>query len=70
MVSDKPRNTVIVTSEFQQYIPKYERYERRKSRIAAHKPPCMDVKTGDRVRIGECRKISKTKSFVVLEKMK
>ncbi|MEM0372930.1 MAG: 30S ribosomal protein S17 [archaeon] len=70
VVSDKPKNTVIVQREYLTYIPKYERYERRKTKINAHKPPCMEVKTGDRVRIGECRKVSKTKSFVVLEKLK
>lgn len=69
MVSDKPRNTVIVASERLQYIPKYERYERRRSRIAAHRPQCIEVKSGNRVRIAECRKISKTKSFVVLERI-
>lgn len=67
VVSDKPKNTVIVERSHLQYIPKYERSERRKTRIAVHKPACMDVKTGDTVKIGECRKLSKTKAFVVME---
>jgi small subunit ribosomal protein S17 len=67
VVSDKPKNTVIVEREYIYFIPKYERYERRTTRISAHKPPCTAVKTGDRVKIGECRPISKTKSFVVIE---
>lgn len=70
VVSDKPKNTVIVQREYLNYVPKYERYERRRTKVNAHKPPCVDVKTGDRVRIGECRKVSKTKSFVVIEKLK
>ncbi|NYZ79981.1 30S ribosomal protein S17 [Candidatus Micrarchaeota archaeon] len=70
IVSDKPKNTVIVQREYLNYVPKYERYERRRTKVNAHKPPCVDVKTGDRVRIGECRKVSKTKSFVVIEKLK
>jgi len=70
IVSDKPKSTVIVQREYLNYVPKYERYERRRTKINAHKPPCMDVKTGDRVKIGECRKVSKTKSFVVIEKLK
>lgn len=49
------------------YIPKFERYEKRVSRIKAHVPPCIDVDKGDFVRIMETRKISKTKSFVVIE---
>lgn len=70
VVSDKSKNTVVVERKYLHYIPKYERYERRKTRINAHSPPCMDIKVGDKVRISECRKISKTKSFVVLEKIK
>ncbi|RLG21896.1 30S ribosomal protein S17 [Candidatus Micrarchaeota archaeon] len=65
VVSDKAKNTVTVEREYLQYIPKYERYERRKTKVHAHKPACMKVKVGDRVIIRECRKISKTKSFVV-----
>lgn len=49
------------------FLPKYERYEKRRSRIKAHVPPCMNVKKGDHVTIMESRKISKTKSFVVIE---
>lgn len=67
VVSDKPKNTVIVERSHLQNVHKYERSERRKTRIAAHKPACMEVKTGDTVRIGECRKLSKTKAFVVME---
>jgi len=70
VVSNKPKNTVIVEREYLRFIPKYERYERRKTRIAAHRPACMEVQTGDRVRIGECRKLSKTKSFVVTKIIK
>jgi small subunit ribosomal protein S17 len=69
VVSDKPKNTIIVEREYLQYIPKYERYERRTSKLNAHIPPCMDAKVGDKVRIGECKKISKTKSFVLIEKI-
>ncbi len=69
VVSDKPKNTVIVEKQYLYFISKYDRYERRKTKVNAHKPPCMDIKVGDKVKIGECRKISKTKSFVVIEKV-
>jgi len=65
VVSDKPKNTVIVERQYLQYVPKYERYERRKTKVNAHRPACMKVRTGDKVRIRKCRKISKTKTFVV-----
>ena len=64
--SAKTHKTVIVEWGYHRYIPKYERYERRKSRVVAHIPPCMKAKEGDIVTIAECRPLSKTKSFVVV----
>ncbi len=49
------------------YLQKYERYEKRKSRIHVHSTPCIDIKIGDVVKIMECRPISKMKNFVVIE---
>ena len=70
VVSNRMPKTVIVRRDYLHYIPKYERYERRHSRIAAHNPPCINAKVGDKVRIAECRPLSKTKHFVVIEVMK
>lgn len=58
---------VTIQREHTQKIPKYERYEKRRSKITAHKPGCIDVKEGDSVKIAECKPISKAKSFVVIE---
>lgn len=69
VVSDKLDKTVVVRMEYAKKIPKYERYERRSSKLHAHSPPCINAKEGDRVKMGECRKLSKQKSFVVLEKL-
>jgi len=69
VVSTKAPKTVIVERHYLHYVPKYERYERRHSRIAAHKPDCIDVKVGDRVKIAECRPLSKLKHFVVIERI-
>ncbi len=52
-----------------QFSSKFVRYERRHGHIPSHNPPCIDVKEGDRVKIAECRPISKTVSFVVVEKL-
>jgi small subunit ribosomal protein S17 len=68
VVSDKMDKSVVITIEYVRFYPKYERYARMNSRITAHNPPCIDAKTGDRVKIAECRPISKTKSFVVVER--
>ena len=59
--------TVVVEREYEVKAPKYDRYMRRRSRTPAHSPECLDVEEGDRVRIAECRPLSKTKNFVVIE---
>lgn len=68
VVSDKMKNTAIVEKEGFRYVPKYERYEKRTSRYPAHNPPCINARIGDRVKIMECRKLSKTVAFTVIEK--
>jgi small subunit ribosomal protein S17 len=68
VVSSKMDKTVVVEREYLQFSTKFVRYERRRGHVPSHKPPCIDVKEGDRVRIAECRPISKTVSFVVVEK--
>lgn len=68
VVSAKMKGTVVVQRDYLHYVPKYMRYERRRSRIPAHNPPCIDAKEGDIVRISECRPLSKTVSWVVIEK--
>ena len=70
VVSDKGRRTIIVERDLVKYVPKYERYGRSRSRIPAHNPDCVAAKTGDTVSIAECRKISRTKAWVVTEIVK
>jgi len=70
VVSDKGRRSVVVEREFTKRIPKYERLARKRSRIPAHNPDCISAKEGDIVRIAECRRISKTKAWTVVEVLK
>lgn len=70
VVSSKANKTVTVERMLTQYLPKYERYKKVRSRIKAHNPESINAKEGDWVRIGETRRISKTKSFVVMEVIK
>lgn len=65
-VSTAGKNFVVVQMEFLNKVGKYSRGERRRSRLSAHLPSCIEVKEGDRVTIGECRPLSKTISFVVV----
>ena len=51
IVSTKGLKTVIVQRDYVHYLPKYERYERRRSRIPAYLPPCIEVEEGDWVKI-------------------
>jgi small subunit ribosomal protein S17 len=69
VISAKADKTVSIERELIKYIPKYERYRKIRSKIAAHNPPCINAKEGDIVTVGETRKLSKTKSFVVLSKI-
>ncbi len=63
-----------ITIEFERrlYLPKYERYLKRFTRIHAHLPECMNnmINIGDIVKIAETRPLSKTIHHVVVEKIK
>jgi small subunit ribosomal protein S17 len=69
VASSKMDKTVIVEREYLQFSTKFVRYERRRGHIPSHNPPCIGAKEGERVRIAECRPVSKTVSFVVVEKL-
>ena len=69
VISSKMEKTIVMRRDYLNYIPKLKRYERRHSHIPAHSPLCINVKEGDWVKIAECRPISKTVSFVVIEKL-
>ncbi len=70
VVKDSMHKTVTVEWPRLFYLPKYERFEKRKTRIKAHNPDCLKAKQGDNVKIMETRPISKTKNFVVVEILK
>ena len=66
VVSDKPDKTVIVRVERRVAHPVYKKIVTRSKRFAAHDPENRH-KTGDIVRIRECRPISKRKTWEVIE---
>ncbi|MEK6959352.1 MAG: 30S ribosomal protein S17 [archaeon] len=70
VTSAKASKTVTVERELVHYIAKYERYLKVKSKIKAHNPETINAKEGDIVKVGETRRISKTKNFLVLEIVK
>ena len=70
VVSDKAAKTVIVERPYTTFLKKYERSLRKSSRIPAYNPKCIGAKTGDTVIVEGCRRLSKTKSFVVTKIVK
>ncbi|MGI5964324.1 MAG: 30S ribosomal protein S17 [Candidatus Methanomethylophilaceae archaeon] len=68
IASVKMDKTAVVERTLTRYNKKYERYEKRTRRYSAHLPPCMHLEAGDKVTIMECRPISKTVAFAVIEK--
>jgi small subunit ribosomal protein S11e len=62
VVSTKMHRTLIIRREYLHFIPKYARYEKRHSNLAAHVSPAFRVEDGDTVTVGQCRPLSKTVS--------
>ncbi len=65
----KAAKTATVQWQRKYFLPKFERYERRFTRIHVHNPECIAAKKGDIVEITSCRKLAKTKSFVITQKV-
>ena len=69
VVSVNPHKTAVVEWERWRYAVKYERYEKKKTRVSVHNPEAINAEKGDRVVIQECRPLSKTKKFIITEKL-
>jgi small subunit ribosomal protein S17 len=69
VTSTKMHKTATVTWDRKQFVKKYDRYEKRRTKIHVHNPECINAKKADKVVIAECRPISKTKSFVIIERL-
>ena len=65
--SAKAPKMVVVSREYPRPTPKFKRFQRSRSKVHAYLPPCVEVKEGAEVKIAECRPLSKTVSFVVIE---
>ena len=65
--SAKAPKMVVVSREYPRPTPKFKRFQRSRSKVHAYVPPCVEVQEGVEVKIAECRPLSKTVSFVVIE---
>jgi len=68
VVSVSARNLAVVQRESTQFNKKYLRYLKKRHKLHAHLSPCFDLKIGDIATVAECRPISKTVSFVVVDR--
>jgi small subunit ribosomal protein S17 len=67
VTSDKMDKTVTVLVDRRVMHPLYKKFIRRSKKYAAHDEANL-CKTGDTVRIEECRPISKRKTWMVIER--
>ncbi len=66
--SARMRRTANIVIERMAVLKKYDRHERRRSKLKVHNPECISAKEGDRVDVIECRPLSRTKHFVIVRK--
>ncbi|HBX26814.1 MAG TPA: 30S ribosomal protein S17 [Gammaproteobacteria bacterium] len=66
VVSDKGHKTISVLIERFEKHPLYGKYIKRSSKIAAHDEN-NECKIGDTVTISECRPVSKSKAYRLIE---
>ena len=64
VVSDRMEKTIVVSLERTVMHPKYRKYLKRRSRVKAH-DETNQCQVGDRVRIVECRPLSRDKRWRV-----
>ena len=69
VVSARMRKTAVMEFERHHFLKKYERYEKRRTKLKVHNPECISAKEGELVNVMECRPLSKTKNFVIMQKL-
>ena len=69
VISTKMRKTAVIEFERLNFLKKYERYEKRRTKLKVHNPECINAKDGDIVDVIECRPLSKTKNFVIIKNL-
>ena len=72
IVKKKFSNRVSIEFERMNYVKKYERYTKSKTKIHARLPATLEkeIKVGDLIKIQECRPLSKIIHFIVIKKVK
>ncbi|MFA4827157.1 MAG: 30S ribosomal protein S17 [Candidatus Shapirobacteria bacterium] len=68
VLSDKMKNTIVVSLTYQTSHPLYQKIVRKNKKIYAENN--LGAKTGDQVKVREIRPLSKTKRFTTVEIIK
>ena len=69
-ITKKFDKRVVVEFERTVYVPKYERFAKKKTKLHARIPEGMVVDVGDYVKLQECRPLSKIIHFIVIENVR
>eukprot|EP00758_Cryptobia_borreli_P009824 Tbor_TRINITY_DN5515_c4_g1::TRINITY_DN5515_c4_g1_i1::g.13416::m.13416/K02949/RP-S11e, RPS11; small subunit ribosomal protein S11e len=68
--SNKMKRSIVVRRNYLHFINKYQRYQKRHQNFTVHCSPVFEPKVGDDVVVGQCRPLSKTIRYNVLEVIK
>ena len=68
--STKMKNSIVIRRNYLHFVQKYQRYMKRHKNFTVHCSPAFDPKVGDDVIVGQCRPLSKTVRYNVLQAIK
>ena len=67
VVSTKMKNTIVIRRNYLHFANKYQRYMKCHKNFAIHCSPCFAPHKGDEVIVGQCRPLSKTVRYNVMQ---
>jgi small subunit ribosomal protein S17 len=70
VIKDVFHKTTTIEFPRQIYNEKYERFQKRRTKLKVHIPEGFNVVKGDTIKVIETRPISKTKNFLAVEVVK
>lgn len=65
--STKMKRSVVIRRNYLHFVNKYQRYMKRHKNFTVHCSPCFEPAVGDDVIVGQCRPLSKTVRYNVLQ---
>ena len=65
--STKSKRSIVIRRDYLHYVQKYQRYMKRHKNFTVHCSPAFEPAVGDEVIVGQCRPLSKTIRYNVLQ---